>query len=218
MQILIDYILRLEHTIKHYSPKRAPLLSWSLADAALQLSHQPPPLTNLTGPSLSLPRGFRLRSARLLASPLLCPLSPPAAATTSTFSATGVTEADSNLPGAVKIIGCPGEEAHETGWNWLGRLRWCNWFYRRLKGRYCWLLTWRPKVTQFRKERKTMKQHHDNGEFVSLSRIRKPSRFLTIIYSQKPRQRSIRYSRYRVPSKSGRWRRTMLVSWRRTWH
>jgi hypothetical protein len=123
-----------------------------------------------------------------------------------------------NLPGAVKIIGCPGEEAHETDWNWLGRLRWCNWFYRRLKGRYCWLLTWRPKVMQFREERKTMKQHHNNGEFVSLSRIRKPSRFLTIIYSQKPRQQSIRYSRYRVPSKSGRWRRTMLVSWRGTWH
>jgi hypothetical protein len=39
------------------------------------------------------------------------PPRPPAAAATSTFSTTG---ADLNLPGAVKIIGCPGEEAHET--------------------------------------------------------------------------------------------------------
>ena len=60
------------------------------------------------------------------------------------------------------------------------------------------------KVTQLKEAEKTTKQRHDNGEFVSLSHIRIPSRLLTFIYSQQWRQQNRRYSSYRAAWKSGR--------------
>ena len=60
------------------------------------------------------------------------------------------------------------------------------------------------KVTQLKEAEKTTKQQHDNGEFVSLSHIRIPSRLLTFIYSQQWRQQNRRYSSYRAAWKSRR--------------